>query len=205
MARRAATTTRKGTITFEEFCVLVREDQKADLIDGVIYMASPENLEANNLFAWLLRLIGDYVEEKELGEVFGSRVAFRLDNANGPEPDIAFVRTERMHLAQRGYFKGPADLAIEIVSPESVERDYEKKRQQYEAAGFTEYWIVDEELEKVTLLRLDRAGNYREIKPAKGELHSSVLKGFWLRPDWLWIQPRPKKSAVLKLILAKGR
>src|SRR5436309_4333985 len=53
---------RTGEVTFEEFCDRIREDQKADLIDGVIYMASPENLDANDLFTWLLRLIGALVE-----------------------------------------------------------------------------------------------------------------------------------------------
>ncbi len=67
--------------TFEEFCVLVREDQKADLIDGVIYMASPENIEANDLFGWLFTVMSIYAEEKNLGRVFGSRVAFRLDDS----------------------------------------------------------------------------------------------------------------------------
>ena len=39
-----------GVFTYDDFCALVHDDQKADLIDGVIYMASPENLEANELF-----------------------------------------------------------------------------------------------------------------------------------------------------------
>jgi hypothetical protein len=44
---------RAGSYTFEDFCEIIREDQKADLIDGVIYMASPENTDANDLFGWL--------------------------------------------------------------------------------------------------------------------------------------------------------
>src|SRR3954452_5728404 len=95
--------TYSGPHTFEDFCFLVKEDQKADLIDGVIYMASPENTDANLLFMWLGRVIGLYVEEKDLGEVYGSRVALRLDNRNGPEPDLGFVRKDRLHLVERGH------------------------------------------------------------------------------------------------------
>src|SRR5262249_30797584 len=93
-----STVARSGTYTFEDFCLLVGEGQKADLIDGVIYMASPENTDANDLFVWLIRLMGDFVEVKELGKVYGSRVAFRLGEGQGPEPDIAFVRKDRLHL-----------------------------------------------------------------------------------------------------------
>lgn len=33
----ATLTPRKGTFTYDDFCALIRDDQKADLIDGVIY------------------------------------------------------------------------------------------------------------------------------------------------------------------------
>jgi Uma2 family endonuclease len=197
-----STVTRNRLVTFDEFCLVVKEDQKADLIDGVIHMASPDNTDANDLFVWLLRLIGDFVEEKELGKVYGSRVAFRLEAHQGPEPDIGFIRKERLHLVQRGFVDGQPDLAIEIVSPESVERDYEKKRKQYQDAQVSEYWIVDEILQKVTLLRLDLKGQFREARSRKGALHSDVLPGFWLRPEWLWQTPLPKKSVVLAQLLA---
>lgn len=198
-----ATATRIGSFTFDDFCVLVKDGQKADLIDGVIYMASPENLDANDLFVWLIVLISFFVEEKDLGKVYGSRVAFKLDDWNSPEPDIAFVRTQRLQRTRRkGRFDGPPDLAIEIVSPDSVDRDYVTKRAKYEAIGVLEYWIVDEMKQKVTLLRLTSKGEYREVRPRKGILSSQVLLGFWLRPEWLWQDPRPRKRDTVQQILA---
>jgi Uma2 family endonuclease len=187
--------------TFEDFCFLIKEDQKADLIDGVIYMSSPDNTDANSIFMWLGRLIGLFAEERELGEVYGSRVAFRLEEYQSPEPDIAFVRTDRLQIVQRGFVEGPPDLAIEIVSPDSIERDYVRKREQYRQAGVLEYWIVDELEQRIVLLRRSSSGAYREIKPRKGVLHSQALPGFWLRPEWLWQQPRPKKKMILAEIL----
>jgi Uma2 family endonuclease len=192
---------RLAPYTFEDFCALVKDGEKADLIDGVIYMASPDNSDANNLFMWLGGVIDSFVEEKELGEVYGSRVAFRLGDTDGPEPDIAFVRKDHLDRVERGFVRGGPDLAVEIVSPESKDRDYEKKRQKYEAAGVREYWIVDEPERKVTLLRLGKDGKYREVRPRKGILHSKVLPGFWLRVEWLWQDPLPKKSTALREIL----
>ena len=138
------TMTRTGPYTFDDFCHLVRDGQKADLIDEGIYIASPESTGANDLFVWLLSLLKFFVQRQKSGKVFGSRVAFRLDTQNSPEPDIAFMRKERLDLVHRGYVDGPPDLAVEIVSPESVDRDYDTKRRQYEEAGVPEYWIVDE-------------------------------------------------------------
>jgi Uma2 family endonuclease len=194
---------RTDTYTFEDFCALVDDGQKADLINGVIYRASPENTDANDLFVWLLGVINFFVEENDLGKVYGSRVAFRLGERGGPEPDVAFVRKDRLHLVERGFVRGRPDLIVEIVSPESVERDYGKKRKQYEEAKVPEYWIVDEFEQTVTLLRLGKGDTYREVRPQKGVLHSKALPGFWLRVDWLWQTPLPRQSVVLKEILGR--
>jgi Uma2 family endonuclease len=179
----------------------VKDGQKADLIDGVVYMASPENLGANRRFLWLAYLMGELSEETDQGEVFGSRVAFRLNDLSSPEPDLAFVKKARLHLMRPGFFNGRPDMAMEIVSPESTDRDYVLKRAQYETARVPEYWIIDEMERKITLLRLGPRGKYREVKPRKGELHSTVLRGFWLRPDWLWQEKLPRKREVLQQLL----
>src|SRR5262249_60617917 len=93
-------------------------------------------------------------------------------------------------------------LAMEIVSPDSVQRDYLTKRQQYEQAEIKEYWIIDEFKKKVVLLRLGPNGKYREVRAKDGVLHSRVVQGFWLRPEWLWRQPRPKRLEILNMLLA---
>lgn len=187
--------------TFEDFCFLVKDGQKADLIDGVIYMASPESIDGHRLFQWLYILLVDFAEEKNLGEIFGSRVAFRLEETQSPEPDVAFVVKARLDLARKGFFDGPPDAAFEIVSPDSSERDYHKKRRQYEKYRVREYWIIDEMEETVTLLRLNKRGKFQEVRAKDGIYHSEVIEGFWLDPNWLWQSPRPRKSVVLGQLL----
>src|SRR5690348_14152881 len=108
-----ATADKRSAVTFDEFCRIVDGKQKADLIDGVIHMASPDNTDANALTGWLFWAIQGYVEENDLGEVFVNRVAFRLSGTNAPEPDLAFVRKGRLAAVHRGFVQGPPDLAVE--------------------------------------------------------------------------------------------
>ena len=49
-------------------------------------MASPDNNDANRLCVWLLTLMEVFVEEKDLGEMFVNRSAFRLDILLGTPP-----------------------------------------------------------------------------------------------------------------------
>lgn len=48
-------------MAFEEFLELVGDGRKADLLDGVIHMASPDNTEADGLNAWLTGLLVEFV------------------------------------------------------------------------------------------------------------------------------------------------
>jgi Uma2 family endonuclease len=192
---------RPGFETYDDLEFVTAKGAKADLIEGVIYVTPPDNTEANDLSFLLYTVIREYCEHFDLGKVYASRVAFKLDKKNGPEPDIAVVLTPHLDRVKRNHVAGPADLAMEIVSPESIDRDYVKKRKQYETFGFPEYWIVDEEVRKVTLLRLE-GSTYKEVRPTKGVLVSKVLPGFWLRPEWVWMKPRPKTLVLLAEILA---
>ena len=192
----------KHSITFGEFYEMVREDQKADLIDGVIHMASPESLEGNDLVGWVLVVLRLFVRKRHLGQVYFERVAFRLAEHQSPEPDIAFVRQDRLHLARYGFFNGPPDVAFEFVSPESVQRDYEVKRRKYEEAKVSEYWIIDEHMQTVQLLHAGTDGVYQETEPVEGRFESRSIPGFYLRPEWLWQSPMPDEMQILLDMLA---
>ena len=56
---------------------------------------------------------------------------------------MLFVATERRERIQSAYLDGPADLAVEIVSPESIARDRGDKFAEYEAGGVREYWLMN--------------------------------------------------------------
>ena len=144
-----------------------------------------------------------FAEETDQGKCYFSRVAFRITDKRGPEPDAAFVAKERLPIVERGFVNGPPDIAVEIVSPESVERDYDLKRKIYEAAGVKEYWIIDPEEERAIFLRRQEE-RFVEVKPEDGRYESQVLVGFYLRIEWLWSNERPSLLAILPEML-RGR
>jgi Uma2 family endonuclease len=202
--------TPSGSIPFTEFLDLIREDQKADLVDGVIFMASPENFEHNVLVGWLHSLLSGFVRRQGLGEVTVNRVAFRLSAHNALEPDVAFIRRERLSRVKGGYVEGPPDLAVEVVSPDSIERDYEHKRRLYEASGVSEYWIIDpDDGAALFLVRTpapDAEGAECGFVEAslEGSIHrSTALSGFELDVRWLWQQPLPDAFEILQRMFAR--
>lgn len=194
--------TRPGTCTFADFLELVQEDQKADLLDGIIYMASPENIEHNDLVFWLGTILRQFAEARGLGQVTINRVAYRLATRVAPEPDLAFVRSQRLNIARKNYMDGPPDLAIEVVSPDSVDRDYESKRRRYQEAGVAEYWILDPD-EQRCLFLVNGPDGFTEAAVEAGVFRSRVLEGFRLNISWLWQRPLPATLPIVQQMLTQ--
>jgi len=191
-----------GQITAEEFFRLVPDGQKADLLDGEIVMASPDTPHNDDLAYFVRFPLRGFSRARKLGgKVQTSRVAFVLSETRAPEPDVAYVSEARRHLIQSTRVAGAPDIAVEIVSPESVARDYEDKKRLYEEAGVREYWIVNPLEGRCDFYRL-RDGRYEELRPDPGGLfHSETLPGFWLKVDWLLADPLPDEYECLDELL----
>jgi Uma2 family endonuclease len=191
-------------ISVEQFYWLVPDDQKADLIDGVIYIAPPDSLRANELTGFVLWLFEGFLEARGIaGDVFFSRYACRLNEFSAPEPDVGYVSPERVGLMEHGGLRGAPDIAVEIVSRDSRHRDYDEKRRLYEESGVPEYWIIDPVQERVEFLVLQE-GRYR-LAPLESNriFRSQALSGFWIDVEWLLADPLPPASPCLQAILGE--
>jgi Uma2 family endonuclease len=80
----------------------------------------------------------------------------RLTDVYVLTPDQVSSLMHRAAIAQT-----PPLLAVEVVSPDSVTRDYRYKRTEYAALEIPEYWIVDPLESKVTVLTFNE-GLYDE-------------------------------------------
>ena len=201
MNTTSSTSTDSDLFTVEEFYCLVPDGQKADLIDGVIYVASPDTRRHDRLGGLLRFLMQGYAEARGLGEVYGSRFAFELSELCAPEPDVAFVRSERLHLVDERRMVGGPDIAVEIVSRDSRQRDYGEKKQLYAEAGVTDYWIIDP-LQKRAEFHCLSAGRYELLPLGHNRIfRSTVLRGFWLDVEWLLAEPLPNAYEKLQEIL----
>ncbi|MGH7598672.1 MAG: Uma2 family endonuclease [bacterium] len=189
-------------ITFDEFCEIIKEDQKADLINGVIYMATPATLEHEDEFGFVLMIVRGFVKRKKLGFVLGSRAAMQLSDEDAPEPDLMFISKERLAKAKGKAFLGAADLVVELISPSSRWLDLGEKKDLYAKFGVREYWVIDLFRQAAYFLK-NKNGVWEDLTvDAMGIVRSSVLPGFWLRVDWLFAEPLPDEEAIIALILS---
>ncbi len=188
------------TMTYEEFLDWADEDTYAEWVDGKVERMSPASVQHQKVSGFLASLLRLYAEDNGAGQVLAAPFQMRLsDVRRGREPDLLFVLHQNEGRLQNSYLDGPADVAIEIISPESALRDRGAKYAEYEAGGVREYWIVDADARRADFFVLDAEGRYQRASPVSGGNYTSaVLPGFWVNIGWLWQTPLPSVRSVLK-------
>lgn len=185
-------------LTWEEYLRFGDENTLAEWIDGRVIVLFSGSTKHQQIVGFLDRVIGFYIETHDLGQVFTAPYAMKLSKLRrGREPDLLFVSREREHLITKTYLDGAADLVVEIVSPESVERDSVQKFAEYESAGIREYWLIDYTNQTAVFYRLGDEGQYQTAETSDGIFRSTVLPGFFIRDSWLW-QERPQTLEALR-------
>lgn len=187
-------------MSYEAYLAWADEDVHAEWVNGEVIVQMPPSDAHQTLLNFLNRLLAEYVEFEELGVVLIAPFEMRLPaQKTARQPDILVIITDNLGRLGRERLEGPADLVVEIVSPDSVHRDRQEKYREYQDAGVREYWVIDARSgrERADFYRLDAEGQY-ELYATEDEewVESQVLPGFQLRPAWLWPGGRPPVRAA---------
>ncbi len=186
-------------MTYEQWLARAGESTQSEWVDGEAIVFMPPKMVHALIARFLTTLLTLYSDLFDLGLVIPAPFEMRLARS-AREPDVLFLA--RAHLARLTPERllGPADLVVELVSDDSVDRDRIAKLGEYEVAGVPEYWLFDPRPRRRTteFYQLAADGRYKAVSPdADGRYHSPALPGFWLRPDWLWQEPLPKPLTLL--------
>ena len=191
----------QGEISYEEFLDWCDEDTLAEWVRGRVHMTSPASLQHQRLDRLLLFILQFWVRAHDLGEVLPPPFQMRLPDRvrAGREPDLIFVARAHLDRLRPTYLDGPADLVVEITSPESIGRDRGDKFIEYEQGGIPEYWLLDQERQHAEFYQLGSTGRYHAaFAGASGVYESAILGGLRLPVDWLWQDPLPSEVDALR-------
>ncbi|MCM1213026.1 MAG: Uma2 family endonuclease [Lachnospiraceae bacterium] len=133
------------------------DGQRAELIDGRMYMMAPPNYMHQKLIMGLSASIHQYIKAHGGNcEVLPAPFAVFLneDERNYVEPDISVV-CDKDKLTDKGC-SGAPDWVIEVTSPGTSRMDYGIKLFKYRSAGVREYWVVNPQKKTVMVYDLEK-------------------------------------------------
>jgi Uma2 family endonuclease len=151
----------QGEWTYEDWLKLPDDGYRYEVIDGVLYMSPPPLIRHQRSSIRIEAHFIDFLKLHPLGEILHAPVGVRFPNQSVPlQPDIVFVRAERLDTIQENYIEGAPDLIVEILSPSNWLYDQREEMQVYQVAGVPEYWIVDPRAQTIEIYVLEQ-GVYR--------------------------------------------
>lgn len=138
-------------------------DNRYELVDGRLELVNPPTFRHLLIAKFLERGLEQEIARLGLPWLCFREAGIRTGWRKSRLADVYVVTAEQVReiLDQSAICQTPPLLAVEVVSPESVKRDYRYKRSEYAALEIPEYWIVDPQESQVTVLLLNE-GLYEE-------------------------------------------
>lgn len=191
------------SITFNEFMARY-EGQPYEWHAGKVVLKVSNNERHALIFNFLHILLSMYISLKHLGRVYPDGYSMYIsDDLPARQPDLMVVFTEHLDRAKHNRLEGPADIAIEIVSPASSAVDRGEKLSEYEQAGVREYWLIDPLREEAVVYSLHDDGHYRRLPLGDDNaLVSNLLPEFSFDSQLLWREELPTGQELLELLQA---
>ncbi len=168
--------------TYEDLRAMPQDGKRYELLEGEVYMTPSPNVTHQKVTGNIYLALRQFVEEGSLGEVFIAPLDVVLDEHNVVQPDVLFVKKERLLAITPLFVNGAPDLVVEVLSPSNADFDRTIKRRAYAAAAVPEIWYVDPRDHSVEVLRLDANSSYGAARRFSGNdlLISPTLPGFEL-------------------------
>ncbi len=187
-------------LSYEAFLETPNDKVAAEWVDGQVVLTGSSSSSHQNLLGFLLTSLTVFAEERAPGTLLSRPFQMKTGaTLPGREPDLLYLRDADRSRLKKKHLEGPADLAVEIISPESRARDRGEKFYEYEQGGVAEYWLIDPDREQAEFYRPDARGVYQLVQLTDGVFESTVLPGLKLDTAWLWQDPLPPLLSILKI------
>jgi Uma2 family endonuclease len=133
----------QGHWTPEDFEHLPEDDNRYELIAGVLYMSTAPSWFHQTIILNLYDQLGAPVRHTGLGYVAVAPIGVYLPDGTRLQPDFLVVLAQNKEIIRDRKAHGAPDIVIEVLSPGSDDYDQRIKKNAYERGGVPEYAVID--------------------------------------------------------------
>lgn len=191
----------ENRISAEEYMEQYAHDHY-EWVRGEVTKMTPVSYTHDALAKYLLILLESYLSLRSVGVVLREPFVMRLDDVEARrEPDLQVILEGNPGELTDTAMIGPADICVEIVSPESVARDYGQKFAEYEKAGVKEYWLIDPTRKTALFYRLNEEGIYKLVATDEDNNYQTpLLPELRLHVLTLWQEKLPNVITIVEAV-----
>ena len=131
--------------TYQDYLSIPEDtSRRHEIVDGELFVTAAPRFRHQQVVMNLAAILHGLARGHDLGQVVAGPVTVRLHEEGVVEPDVVFIRADRLLIVDpEGDIHGPPDLVVEVLSPSNRDYDRGVKRKQYMEHGVPELWIVD--------------------------------------------------------------
>ena len=165
-------------LTYDDLLDLPKDRLRHELIDGEHYVTPAPSLRHQAIVLNIGSILLAHVRAHGLGRVFVAPLDVLFSKIDVVEPDVLFVsRARQTKVLGKKHLVGAPDLVVEIGSKWTRRRDETIKQKLYERFAVPEYWIVNPDVDAITVFRLAESRYERaaELSLDTGDVLSTPL------------------------------
>jgi Uma2 family endonuclease len=142
-----------GRYTYEDYLATPEtSSERHEIIDGELFVTPAPRFRHQEVVASVVHVLTALAREHALGKV-ATAPTVRLADDSVTEPDVVFIRAERLGIIEEGRIHGVPDLVVEVLSPSNRNYDRTIKRERYMESEVPELWILDADAHSVETWR----------------------------------------------------
>ncbi len=184
---RVSTERQAIPMTYAEYALLPKDRNRYEVLDGELFMTPSPTYRHQVAASELARILLDHVSRHGMGRVLAAPMDVVLSETNIVQPDVLFLRAERLPPSDAANIRVAPDLVVEVISPSTVTEDREYKKAVYARHGVAHYWIVDPDARTLEMYSLAGA-SYALAAEYAGDATatSSLFPGLAIPLTQLW-------------------
>jgi Uma2 family endonuclease len=129
--------------TYEDYAKLPEDGQRHEIIAGEHYVNASPSTQHQHVSKRLQYQLYTKIELAGLGVLYNAPIDVQLSEFDIVQPDLVIILNDSIRKITPTKIKVAPNLVVEILSPSTGEYDRTIKKDLYEHAGVSEYWIVD--------------------------------------------------------------
>jgi len=166
-------------MTYDQYCLLPEDRNQYELFDGELVMTPAPSPQHQEIVTQITRALSNFVQRKSFGKVYVAPLDTIFDPHTVLQPDVLFIRRNRLHIVAEDGVRSAPDLVVEVLSPSTFHKDLRRKMAVYSQFGVSEYWVVDPETQSIDLYCRGKQGLELLRRFSVGEnFESRLLAGF---------------------------
>ncbi|MEO1297745.1 MAG: Uma2 family endonuclease [Cyanobacteria bacterium J06636_16] len=187
--------------TFEDFIQIPYDGRITEFVNGEVVEVGTHDPTIGRIIKKLTRLLDNHIETigldwEAIAESSTIEIPKPTGKSNGRVPDIVVATYAQWETIERPkgtatFLKGdPPILAIEVVSRNSRQKDFEKLPAEYAIAGIPEYWIVGPDTQTVTVLTLQGNSYTQQTFTGQNKITSATFPALKVTAEQIFARDR---------------